>query len=171
MWDFQKNSGVTGGQVLSRLTSISNSQRVFLMSHVATAPDLAVILLLSEDADRTAAFYREILSVPVLAERHDGRHTHYACRLGSVYFTIQPRTDLGEPPATGYDSLQLCFTVPSMEDFERGLSDRGIRALHPPTRFESTVFMTLKDPDGRHVRVMTPWTREESESDPSATQS
>jgi hypothetical protein len=28
---------------------------------------------------------------------------------------------------------------------------------HPPQVFEFTKFVTLLDPDGRHVRVMTPW--------------
>jgi hypothetical protein len=34
--------------------------------------------------------------------------------------------------------------------------------LHPPRQFERTTFTTLLDPDGRHVRVMTPWGRSES---------
>lgn len=118
---------------------------------------LGVVLLLASDADRTAQFYREVLNLPLRAERHDGRHTHYACPLGSVYFTIQPRVDLQEPPATGYDSLQLCFTVPAMEAFVNHLAQLRITPLHAPRPFEQTIFLTLADPDGRHVRVMTPW--------------
>lgn len=121
---------------------------------------LAVVLLLAADADRTAAFYRDVLGVHLIAERHDGRHTHYACRLGSVYFTIQPRADLGEPPATGYDSIQLCFTTADMDTFLRGLKEHGLEPLHAPRPFEHTVFTTLADPDRRHVRVMTPWQAE-----------
>ncbi|HAB18754.1 MAG TPA: VOC family protein [Verrucomicrobiota bacterium] len=122
---------------------------------------LAVVLLLASDADRTAAFYRDVLGLPLKAERHDGRHTHYACPMGGLYFTIQPRADLGEPPATGYDSLQLCFTTPSMDTFQERLARLGVRALHPPRAFEHTTFTTLVDPDGRHVRVMTPWDTKE----------
>lgn len=122
-------------------------------------PDLAVVLLLATDADRTAAFYKDTLAVPLVAERHDGRQTHYACRLGSSYFTIQPRTDFGAPPGSGYDSLQLCLTTPDMEKFMAGLAGQGIHPLHPPKPFEHTQFTTLLDPDGRHVRVMTPWGR------------
>lgn len=122
------------------------------------ADNLAVVLLLAADADRTAAFYRDVLGLALIAEKHDGRHTHYACRLGSVYFTIQPRTDLGEPPpARGHDSLQLCLTTPSMDAFLERLAGHAVKPLHPPRPFEQTVFTTLIDPDGRHVRVMTPW--------------
>lgn len=118
---------------------------------------LAVVLLLAADADQTAAFYRDVLGLPLRAERHDGRHTHYACPLSGIYFTIQPRADLGEPPATGYDSLQLCLTTPNMEAFQQRLVRLGIQPLHSPRAFEHTNFVTLTDPDGRHVRVMTPW--------------
>ena len=40
-----------------------------------------------------------------------------------------------------------------------GLEAHGITPLHPPRPFEHTRFTTLLDPDGRHVRVMTPWQR------------
>lgn len=121
---------------------------------------LAVVLLLTPDTERTAAFYRDLLGLDLQAEEHDGRHKHFACRLGSVYFTIQLGADLGEPgPGTGHDSLQLCFTVASMEEFLRHLEARKVVPLHPPRPFEHTTFTTLVDPDGRKVRVMTPWQR------------
>lgn len=126
----------------------------------AQVDGLAVVLLLSEDTDRTAAFYRDVLGLTLTAEEHDGRHRHYACRLGSVYFTIQRGADIGEPEAEReYDSLQLCFTVPDMNAFVAHVQARQVKPLHSPRPFEHTVFTTLVDPDGRHVRVMTPWQR------------
>ena len=62
---------------------------------------LSVVLLLSRDATQVGAFYREVLGLPLQEEQHDGRHKHYACRLGSVYFTIQPAADLGPRTRTG----------------------------------------------------------------------
>jgi catechol 2,3-dioxygenase-like lactoylglutathione lyase family enzyme len=122
---------------------------------------LAVVLLLSRDTDRTAAFYRDVLGLPLHAEEHGGRHRHYACPLGSAYFTIQLAEDLAAPPGPGgYDFLQLCFTVPDLDAFVKHLGERGVTPLHPPRPFEQTTFVTLLDPDGRHVRVMTPWRRE-----------
>jgi catechol 2,3-dioxygenase-like lactoylglutathione lyase family enzyme len=121
---------------------------------------LSVVLLLSRDVEPVAAFYRDILGLPLQGEEHDGRHKHYACRLGSVYFTIQPATDLGAPdPDRRYDFLQLCFTVADLAAFLRQLQERNISALHAPQPFEHTTFVTLLDPEGRHVRVMTPWQR------------
>jgi hypothetical protein len=101
-----------------------------------------------------------VLGLQLQAEVHDGKHTHYACRLGSVYFTIQLATDLNAPePGKGYDFLQLCFTVPDLDAFLKRLGELKITPLHPPLPYEHTRFVTLLDPDGRHVRIMTPWER------------
>lgn len=117
---------------------------------------LSVVLLLTRDTARTAAFYRDKLGLPLIQEEHDGRPAHYACRLGAIYFTVQPATDLGAPPPPdrGYDFLQLCFTVADLDAF---LAQNAVTPLHPPRTFERTRFVTMLDPDGRHVRVMTPW--------------
>jgi catechol 2,3-dioxygenase-like lactoylglutathione lyase family enzyme len=119
---------------------------------------LAVVLLLTQDTARTAAFYRDVLGLPLEEEEHGGRHRHYACRLAALYFTIQHAGDLGAGAADAtHDSLQLCFTVADMTDFLESLKAKQARPLHPPRAFEHTVFTTLRDPDGRAVRVMTPW--------------
>ncbi len=119
---------------------------------------LSVVLLLARDARLTGAFYRDILGLPLREEEHDDRHAHYACQLGTLYFTIQWSTDLAAPETgRGYDFLQLCFRVADLDAFVQRLHDLNVAPLHPPQPFEHTRFITLLDPDGRHVRVMTPW--------------
>ena len=125
------------------------------------AAELSIVLLLARDADRTAGFYRDVLGVPLVGEEHDGRHRHYAGRLGPLYFTVQPAVDFAAPPPGGYDALQLGFTVPDLDAFVAGLAGHAVAPLHPPQPFEYTRYVTLLDPDGRHVRVMTPWHRPE----------
>ena len=121
---------------------------------------LSVALLLSRDTERTGAFYRDVLGLALSEEQHDGKHKHFACQLGSVYFTIQMAADLNAPePGKEYDFLQLCFTVPDLDAFLKRLGELNIAPLHPPRPYEHTTFVTLLDPDGRHVRVMTPWQR------------
>jgi catechol 2,3-dioxygenase-like lactoylglutathione lyase family enzyme len=121
---------------------------------------LAVVLLLARDTERTSAFYRDVLELPLREEVHDGKHKHYACQLGGLYFTIQSAVDLAAPaPGRGYDFLQLCFTVADLDAFVRRLEELKVSPLHGPRPFEHTTYTTLLDPDGRHVRVMTPWQR------------
>src|SRR5262245_40293466 len=124
---------------------------------------LSVVLLLARDTDQTAAFYRDVLGFPLVGEEHDGRHRHYACPLGPVYFTVQPHADLAAPePDRRYDFLQLCFSVADLDGFMQRLQTLGVTPQHPPRPFEHTRFTTLIDPDGRHVRVMTPWGRDDA---------
>src|SRR5262245_10304341 len=105
---------------------------------------LSVVLLLARDTERTSAFYREVLGLPLQEEAHDGRHKHYACQLGALYFTIQLATDLApQEPGRGYDFLQLCFTVRDLDAFLRHVQDLMVTPLHPPQRFEHTSFTTL----------------------------
>src|SRR5262245_52756745 len=112
-----------------------------------TVDGLSVVLLLTGDTERTAAFYRDVLGLSLKGEEHDGRHKHFACRLGTVYFTIQPAAELAAPaPGKGYDFLQLCFTVPDLDAFLRRLQGLKIAPLHPPRPFEHTTFTTLLDP-------------------------
>ncbi len=121
---------------------------------------LSVVLLLARDTAKTGSFYRDVLGLPLREEEHDGRHRHYACALGSSYFTIQPAADLAAPePGRSYDFLQLCFTITDLDAFMDHLETLKIAPLHLPRQFEHTTYVTLIDPDGRHVRVMTPWQR------------
>ena len=122
------------------------------------AQSLSVILLLARDTKATAEFYINVLGIPLEPEEHDGRHVHYACPFGAIYFTIQPAEDLQAPNVEQkYDFLQLCFTVPDIDAFLKHCEDLNVKPLHPPMPFEHTTFVTLLDPEGRHVRVMTPW--------------
>ena len=121
---------------------------------------LSVVLLLAQDTAKTGAFYRDVLGLTLHEEEHGGRHRHYACQLGSLYFTIQPAVDLVGPESRqGYDFLQLCFTVKDLEAFVQRLQEMKITPLHAPLQFEGTTYVTVLDPDGRHVRLMTPWQR------------
>jgi len=119
-----------------------------------------VVLLLAQDTAKTAAFYRDVIGLTLREEEHGGRHRHYACQLGSIYFTIQPAADLVGPESRrGYDFLQLCFTVKDLAAFMARLQELSVTPLHEARPFEGTTYTTLLDPDGRHVRTMTPWQR------------
>lgn len=119
---------------------------------------LTVVMLLAEDADVTAKFYQDTLGVQLQKEKHDTRRGHYGGRQGSIYFTIQWASDFPGPEyVRGGNSMQLVFTVTSLDDFLAHLKDKNIQPLHAPTRFDQVIFTTIRDPDGRFVQVMTPW--------------
>lgn len=41
----------------------------------------SAVLLVSRDAPRLAAFYRDVLNVPLKDEEHDDTELHYGCTL------------------------------------------------------------------------------------------
>src|SRR5262245_8797961 len=97
---------------------------------------LAVVLLLCNDTDRAACFYRDVLGLELLAEEHGGRQRHYGCRLGSLYLTIQARSDFpGTQSASDHDPIQLCFTVSDLPTFLAHAQTLGVEPLHPPRAF------------------------------------
>jgi hypothetical protein len=49
--------------------------------------------------------------------------------------------------------------VHDLNAFAARLEEHALAPLHPPRPFEHTTYITLLDPDGRHVRVMTPWAK------------
>ncbi len=88
---------------------------------------MPVVLLIAGDTEKTAAFYRDILGIPLKGEQHDGRHRHYAARFGGSYLTIQPREDMHAPPSEhGYDYLQPCFSVPDLDPFITSIAGSGV---------------------------------------------
>jgi predicted enzyme related to lactoylglutathione lyase len=103
------------------------------MATIATS-SLAVILLITEETERTANFYRQVLGL-------SGKEPEFG----------------GAGAAKASDSVQLCFSVPNMDEFLQHLRTVKVEPLHAPMPFEHTTFTTLRDPDGRAVRVMTPW--------------
>src|SRR5687768_9725324 len=109
---------------------------------VLTSPaSLSVIMLLAENADATAAFYRDVFGFALVEEKHDQRHSHYGARLGSVYFTIQWASDFPGPEfVAGGNSMQLAFTVSDMDGFLDDLKGGDVQPLHPPTRFDEVIF-------------------------------
>ena len=120
---------------------------------------LAIVWLLVENTERTAAFYRQVLGLELVEERDAGSaEKHYACQMGPLRFIIRYSHDVpdAERPR-GTDSVELCFTVSDMDGFLQRLRQMNIEPLHPPTPFLHTVFTTLRDPDGRSIQIMTPW--------------
>lgn len=64
--------------------------------------DFKSVVLTSADPDRTAAFYRDALGLPLARERHRGTAHHWAGMVGGQHLAIHPTAGSGCParPAT-----------------------------------------------------------------------
>ena len=123
----------------------------------------------SKAPDVTAAFYRNVLGVPLEEEQHKNTARHFAGKFGGVHVAVLPREGFwqgpGHPevalqPSAAEDSapgLLVSFTIEDLDAFLAHLARHdvevvGLRDMGP------TKIVTIRDPDGRRVGCGTPWT-------------
>jgi catechol 2,3-dioxygenase-like lactoylglutathione lyase family enzyme len=114
---------------------------------------LSGIILVSAAPERLVGFYRDVLGVPLVEERHDDTAPHWGCELGDVHFAIHPEADYpGE--ATGVGAVKIAFMVFEMDRLVARLAKRGVELLYPPAEFGASSRITaVRDPDGNTVEL------------------
>jgi catechol 2,3-dioxygenase-like lactoylglutathione lyase family enzyme len=116
---------------------------------------LSAVLLTSRQPDRLAAFYRDVLGLPLHEERHDSEPSHWGCELGDVHFAIHPAEDAAADDARGPGPIHLAFWVFDLESFVRRLENfHGVRCRYPIQDLGSSSLVTaITDPDGNEVEL------------------
>jgi catechol 2,3-dioxygenase-like lactoylglutathione lyase family enzyme len=110
------------------------------------------ILLVSENPERLARFYRDVLGIPLEDEHHEGTLPHWGCTLGESHFAIHPIADFPDG-TSGVGAIKLAFTVFDVRAFAARLEERGIRLLYPPRDEGFFISAALLDPDGNFVEL------------------
>lgn len=129
--------------------------------------DVKSIVLTSDDIDRTAAFYRDVLGLPLEPEQHRGTARHWAGQVGSLHFAIHDRATFWLPTDTGGareavggaapgPATIVSFTVDDLEGLLAHLASRQVEVV-ARRNIGPMTFVSLRDPDGRHVCCGTPW--------------
>jgi predicted enzyme related to lactoylglutathione lyase len=111
---------------------------------------LSAVLIVSEDPARLAAFYREVVGVPLQDEQHGGSKAHYGCNLGDVHFAIHP-IDTFPDKRHGVGAVKLAFNVFDMNAMVEKLKARGIKLLYPPSDTGFFISTAINDPDGNFI--------------------
>jgi hypothetical protein len=119
---------------------------------------LKSVILTSEQPAELAAFYRDVLMLPLEEERHRGTERHWACQLGDMHFAIHATGGFWLPVGgTGASSGTIVnFTIEDMAPMLAHLEARGV-AVVARTKIGPMDFVALRDPDGRYVCCGTPW--------------
>ena len=111
---------------------------------------ISAVLLTSRDPDRLAAFYRDVLNVPLEVEQHGETAKHYGCELGDLHFAIHPIENFGnEEPGIG--AIKLAFEVFDIASFVEHLKSKEVTVVYPPKKMGPMLITAVKDPDGNHV--------------------
>jgi hypothetical protein len=120
---------------------------------------LKSVVLTSDHPDLTARFYSDVFAMPFEKEEHGDVPPHWACQFGGLHFAIHQAKGFwvgsGPPKDRGEDTF-LTFTIEALEPFVEHLQRKQVpvvmqRNIGPMT------FVTIRDPDGRHVGCGTPW--------------
>ena len=111
---------------------------------------LSAILLISEDPARLAAFYKDVIGLPLETEEHGKTEKHYGCELGDLHFAIHPISNFpGARAGTG--SVKLAFTVFDMDAFVKRVKAKGVKIAYEPKDTGFALMTALSDPDGNYV--------------------
>lgn len=116
---------------------------------------VGALLLISDDAKKLAAFYRDALGLPLEDELHEGVPLHYGCEIGEVHFAIHPSGDWpGDRVPNAQSPVIVLHTSDVPAAYER-LVAHGVQAT-PPFDHGFATLTAFQDPDGNNVQLMTP---------------
>ena len=114
---------------------------------------VSAILLISDNAERLADFYRSTLDLPLEDEIHDGTPLHYGCEIGAVHFAIHPSDDWPGVATADAQSPIIALATSDIAAVSDRLRESGIAAGEPYDHgFAYTI--SFRDPDGNQVEVL-----------------
>jgi len=112
-------------------------------------------IIVTKDAPRLAAFYREKLGIPLQEERHGGggEALHFGCFLEGIHFAIHPVENWQAAPETGPGGTRVAFAIGDAEGAASTLRARGVECLGPlDMGWARLVF--CRDPDGNLIELV-----------------
>lgn len=119
-------------------------------------PDFSFLLLHVKDHAASAAFYNELLDIPIIEQKAD--FAMLPLRDG-VMLGLWSRETV-EPESTGQSGAsEVAFTVADTAAVETTHADwkqRGLDIIQPPTRMVFGATFVALDPDGHRLRVFAP---------------
>jgi len=114
---------------------------------------LSAVLIVSDNAEHLAAFYRDKLGVPLRPEQHGETLLHWGCQLGDIHFAIHPRQNFDRDPNAGVGAIKLAFMVFDLDTYLRRLKDQGIEPLYKPEQSGALRMTAVRDPDGNFIEL------------------
>lgn len=114
---------------------------------------LSAVIVVSEQPERLAAFYRDVLAVPLVPEQHDDDLPHWGATLGQLHFAVHDARDFAEHRATGAGSVVIALAVDDLDELLAAMAERGVTPLYPPTDVGWTTMTAVSDPDGNLVEL------------------
>ncbi|MBI2760844.1 MAG: VOC family protein [Chloroflexi bacterium] len=111
---------------------------------------LAGVIMWTDQLDAMAAFYRDVLQLPV----HSVRPHFVAFECGGARFSVGTHSNV-HGPARESVRVTVNFNVRDIHAVHRDLSDRGVAFVRPPEREHWGGWVaSLRDPDGNLIQLL-----------------
>jgi predicted enzyme related to lactoylglutathione lyase len=111
---------------------------------------LSAVLIVSEHPAELAAFYRDVVGIPLKGESHGDSLPHFGCTLGDLHFAIHP-VETFPDRRQGVGAVKLAFTVFDIHALVERLEKKGVKVIYPPRDTGFFWSTAINDPDGNFI--------------------
>lgn len=116
---------------------------------------VGALLLISDDAEKLASFYRSALGFQLEEEVHEDVPLHYGCEIGGLHFAIHPSSGWPGEQAPNAQSPVIVFYTGDVQSAYERLVACGVPAT-PPFDHGFAVLTAFEDPDGNNIQILAP---------------
>ncbi len=111
------------------------------------------IILTTDNLEKMAKFYRDVLGLPLEREEHGDMDVHFGCDLGNIHFAIHPLSDFGET-RKGHATAKVAFKVDSLASCVSKLKGAGYPPVEEPHDEGFGPVARFRDPDGNLIELV-----------------
>ena len=111
------------------------------------------VILVTDDVERLAGFYRDVLGLPLEREEHGGLPAHYGVDIGDTHLGIHPPSSFGRATARAGGTV---FAL-EVEDLDARLGQfaaKGVRAVVAKHDEGFGPVAAIEDPDGNLIELV-----------------
>lgn len=109
------------------------------------------VILVTDDPERLAAFYADVLDVAFEREDHGGLDVHFGVDFGTCHFGIHPPSNFGGFAGGG---AVVALAVDALDPYIARLAARGAPIVHPPHDEGFGRTATWRDPAGNLIELV-----------------
>jgi lactoylglutathione lyase len=110
-------------------------------------PTLSYAIVFVQDMQRSVAFYRDVLGLPLKFESPEWTELATEGVTLALHRAEAPATAEAQDPAPA-GRCQLGFSVDDLDAFHAGMTQRGVNCIRPPQEEFGVKLARYADPDG-----------------------